>query len=886
MKKGHLAVIFCFILLLSTSLFSNLLWANGFIIIRPPYPHPMPPPEIPYINIKNHNVRVGIEDQIADTHIDQTFSNPHNYDIEGTYIFPIPAGAVISNFAIKVDNKIISATILERDEARELYEEIVREQKDPGLLEYVGQDLYKASIYPIPAKGETKVIIDYSQILERKNSVISYLYPLNTEKYSIKPLESVSIDINLVSKEEIKSIYSPTHKITTNRIKDNHATVKYKNEDIKPDKDFQLYYTLSDEDIGFNIVPYRNTGEDGFFLGMVAPAIETSKDIIVKKNIIFIIDTSGSMDSDDKIEQAKDSLVFCLNNLNSEDNFNVITFNSTIDSISNELMIANPDNIQKALNEVSRLRASGSTNIDGALETGLDQLDNEGTGMIIFLTDGLPTKGETDTNRILANVMNENNNTRIFVFGVGYDVNIHFLDKLSKENSGISDYVRPNEDIKEKVGDFYSTIQSPILTDIELDFGAFKDNIYDIFPVKLPDLFKGSQLIILGKYKTGGEATVRLSGMTVEEPKEYTYEVSFPELDKENNFIPLLFASRKIGYLLDIIRLEGEDDEIIEEIVALSKRYGIITEYTSFLAEEDEDMSYESMVASVKANVNWAFPVDTGSWAVSQSQNLNSMQYQSQVSTNTYLDASGNKKEITGINQIGDKTFYNKNNQYVDSEYKDQDTIKVQVYSEAYFQLASRFRIISKALSQGEEVIVILNNNAIQIGNEGKTKFTEAELNALGAEDQIDKGNFSGDVNNIEELDALGTEDCPKNGDVSGDVNNDVVVPDVVDVVEVEEDVKKDVEPMIIDTDIIKPHGLGSTGSAKTSLFDLWKNQWNTSNTPFTPVDNSQSIWNRSEYNSSSQFVFPFQESPSLPWAAAPSWPITNPLSTNIPWLK
>ena len=730
MKRLSQILIFCFVFLLA-----RFVCADGVFI-------PMPP--LPYVDVEYHNVKVEIKDQIAYTHIDQSFSNPFSYPIEGTYVFPVPEGAVISNFAMNVDGEMVSAALLDKDEARSIYEDIVKKQKDPALLEYAGRSLYKASIYPIPGRGKKHVTIDYAQVLEKKDSIICYDYPLNTEKYSKSPLQSVSIDVNLTSSEEIKSIYSPTNEIKINRIDNHHATVRYEEKSVKPNKDFFLYYTVSEDNIGFNILTNKNSLDDGFFLGMLAPAVEIPSEGVVSKNIIFILDTSGSM-SGEKIKQARDSLVFCLNSLHPEDRFNVISFSSVITPLSKELMAANSDNIQAATRKVSAFIATGSTDINKAVITGLDQLSKEeGPNMIIFLTDGLPTSGVTVTDRILQNINSANkSDTRVFVFGVGYDVDIHFLDKLSKENRGLSEYVRPSENIEEKVSNFYSKVQSPILTDLNLDFGSLE--VYDVYPIQLPDLFKGSQLIILGRYKNGGMTTIKLSGTANGQTKEFLYEANFQVENKENDFIPLLWASRKIGYLLDVIRLEGEDDKVVEEIVKLSKKYGIMTEYTSFLVDEGMNMSEREAIASTKANMGSAYGATTGGWAVSQSQNAAAMQSQTLTPTNSYFDASGNEQEITGINQIGQKVFYNKDNTWVDSEYTEgQNIINVQVFSEAYFQLSRRFRGINQYLSQGKEVIVNLNDTVIQIGEEGKTLFTQEELDSLGADADAGVGGSAG----------------------------------------------------------------------------------------------------------------------------------------------
>ena len=247
--------------------------ADGIIIPVPP-PH-IPIVEVPFLTIKYHRVTVTIEDQVATTHVDQVFVNEGRHEVEGTYIFPLPEDATISEFSMWVDGEKLEGQVLERDEARRIYEDIVRSRRDPALLEYVGRDAFQASIYPIPAGGERRIELEYSEVLSMDNGLVEYVYPLNTEKFSPRPLEEVTVNVTIRSDEPLKAIYSPSHDVEVVREGDHRAVVGYEEYDVKPDRDFVLYYSVSPEDVGVNLLSYKpGTRSDGFFLMLAAPKVE------------------------------------------------------------------------------------------------------------------------------------------------------------------------------------------------------------------------------------------------------------------------------------------------------------------------------------------------------------------------------------------------------------------------------------------------------------------------------------------------------------------------------------------------------------------------------------------------------------------------------------
>ncbi len=718
-----------FILATALILFNSQAKGDGFIIPWPPEPQVRPMP--PVLSIKYHHVDVKIDNQYVKTSIDQVFKNHYHRDLEGTFIFPIPEGASISKFSMYAGAEELTGEVLDKDQAKKIYEDIVRRKKDPAILEWFGDGMFRARVYPIPANGETKILLEYSELLEPYSGLFEYRYTLATEKFSRDPLETVKISVDLNSDLPIKNIYSPTHNIRVKKIDEHRALVTYVEESTRPNKDFILYYTVSQKDFGFNLLTHQDEKEDGVFIGLASPKVKIPKGKEIKKIVLFILDTSGSM-SGKKIVKAKKALEFCLNNLNENDRFNIIDFDDQITSFKDELIHATPDNVDLGISFVNSLAAEGGTNINDALLTGLKQLEGEKRlTFMIFLTDGLPTVGNTDIKSILKNVKEKNENrAKIFVFGVGYDVNTHLLDRLSDENSGTSDYVSPDEDIEVKVSNFYKKISNPVLADIKLKFDGMKT--FQIYPQRLPDIFEGTQLVVVGRFEGEGTSDAILSGTVDDVQKDFVYRVEFEKEKKKNSFIPKLWATRRVGYLIDQIRLYGESEELVDEIVRLSKKYGIINEYTSFLVRADYRLAHEELREEAERIILTQTKKEVGRGAVSQARNIMALQAPTAVPPGQYFDSEGNVVKVTDVITLDNKTFYNKDGLWVDSEFEAKiKTIKILKFSPAYFKILKAFPEAGKFMSLGDEVIFVLKNLAFQIGDEGETDLSDSELEKL-----------------------------------------------------------------------------------------------------------------------------------------------------------
>ena len=713
-----------YILLMIIAISSGLMspaGADGIIIVDPP-----PGVDVRLdqsLAIKYHHVDIQIKDQVATTRVDQVFVNDNPWTAEGTYIFPLPEGAAVSDFVMWVDGKAVHGEILEADEARTIYDDVVRRMKDPALLEYVGRKALKASVFPIPPGEERKIELEYSQILPVENGLVHYIYPLSTERFSSRPLEDLVVRAQIESREPLKAVYSSRHEVSIDREDDYHALLGLEQSDVLPDRDFELFYTISSEKIGLNLLSFKEEGQDGFFLLLAAPDVKVNEEEIVVKDIILVLDTSGSMQGE-KMDQAKEAARYVLDHLNPLDRFAIVSFATTTRSFSPSLEPA--AQADKGKDFLDRLEAMGSTDINRAMIEAVGLAEEVRPTTLIFLTDGLPTEGVTVTGAILDNVAREApDNVRIFSFGVGDDVDTDLLDQISMDNGGASTYVRPGEEIDEEVSAFYRRVKMPVLSDLSLDWG---DIIVDqVYPQKIPDLFAGSQLILLGRYREGGPVKITLKGMVNQEERSYTYEdLNFRKEDGDD-FIPRLWATRAVGYYLTQIRLYGEKQEWIDSIVSLSTRYGIITPYTSFLVQEKDIFSTqgreeiisdfeEEMAAAAAEPAFGEAAVEKAVYQKSLSAAPVGAAVPVNMSVSTGIDGTSKMVRVSEVlKNVGSKTFLLKNDTWIDTTFdRSMKTKKVAFLGEEYFDLISQVPVLGSYFALGERVIVVHEGQAYE----------------------------------------------------------------------------------------------------------------------------------------------------------------------------
>ncbi len=688
--------------------------ADGIIIPDPPIcdgglcPGPFP---VSQLAIRYHRVEVTIQDQVATTRVDQVFRNDNGFVVEGTYLFPLPAGAAVTQFTLWIDGEPVEGKVLTREQARQTYEDIVRSLRDPALLEYVDRGAVQASIFPIDPGAERRIQLEYTQVLQAEDGLVHYRYPLNTEKFSTEPLEEVTLRVEVEGRDPIQAVYSPSHLVDIVRDGERAFHATYEAADVLPDRDFELYYSLGEDRVGVQVLSYRDAGqdEDGFFLLLASPAFGAELDSAVPKDVVLVIDRSGSMDGE-KIEQAKQAAIYVLHHLNPEDRFNLLAFSSDLNRYAANLRRA--DEAAEAVAWVEGLSARGSTDINRALLEAAAQLEAERPALVLFLTDGLPTEGEIDREAILDNMARSAPaSLRLFSFGVGYDVDAVLLDTLSEAHHGATTYVLPDQDIEESVSAFYSKVSTPVLTDLDLKLGDAR--AYDLVPESLPDLFAGGQLIVLGRYRDPGETAIELSGRVGGRPEGFRYAGIEFVSSGGPDFLPRLWATRKIGALLNDLRLHGADQETVDQVVRLSIQYGIVTPYTSYLVTETDAIGADAIgeiVEDAFKALQSAPSIVSGQAAVERAAAESAL-------GGADIAAAPEGEAAQVVRTAGTRAFHLVDGVWTDTSFdpKTRDPRRVPFLSDDYFALAASRPDVAAALALGPEVIVVVNGIAYQI---------------------------------------------------------------------------------------------------------------------------------------------------------------------------
>ncbi|HJT32772.1 MAG TPA: VIT domain-containing protein [Pirellulales bacterium] len=730
--------------------------------------HPTPPPQSSY-KIRELDVHVKLQEQIARVQVSQAFVNTGSVQMEVCFVFPLPYDGAIDQLTLLVDGKEFPARLLPKDEARRTYEAIVRKNRDPALLEWLGTGMFQTSVFPVPPGTERKVTLRYSQLCRKDHGLTDFLFPLSTAKYTSHAIENVNIRVAIESKGDLKNVYSPTHAIELKR-DTHHATVSFHSTNQVPQSDFRLLYDAESGKLGASVLSYRpKAADEGYFLLLTTPAIERAAER-AKKTVVFVVDRSGSM-SGQKIEQAKGALKFVLNNLREGDLFNIIAYDNAVESFRPELQRFDDASRQAALGFIEGVYAGGSTNIDGALATALEQLrDSSRPNYVLFMTDGLPTAGEVNEMKIVANSQSHNHvRARVVTFGVGYDVNSRLLDKLARQNFGQSEYVRPDENIEERVSRLYQKIEAPVMTDVAIRFAIDAlpaeagEAVNRVYPRQVLDLFEGEQLVLVGRYRKPGTAKVTVKGSVGGKQQSFDFPAELVAESKDETFafVEKLWAVRRVGEIIDELDLKGRNDELIKELVELSTRHGIMTPYTSFLA--DENVSLQSLALNADRAKDRLSQLDeTSGYRAFYQRSVKGELQQAKFADNARLpslavptareakpaSAAGRAggrgasfgglqtaggpagapavadQELGGeiaeaVRNIGAKSFYRRGRQWVDStvtEDQQKNAQRVTQFSDDYFQLADRHgRKLSQYLVFDEPVLVELEGQAYLI---------------------------------------------------------------------------------------------------------------------------------------------------------------------------
>lgn len=721
---------------------------------RPPFPPPPPIRPLERVALQSLDLQADIRGGVATIALTHVLSNPSPAPQEGDFVFPIPPGAVVRDFALYDGETRLDAEMLDRDRATAIYEQIVRQRRDPALLAYAGQSALRVRVFPIAPGATRRVTLKLTAVLPREGMARRFAWAVAGP--NLPRPEQLSVRAVF---HDVGSVYSPTHAVEIRRDTDTRTVVRYvaRGEDpaLRESPELVLFATPTDPAaVALGVLTHR-VGADGTFLILASPNVADAARTAPPRRVVLVMDRSGSM-AGKKMEQARGALKVALHRLRPQDSFNVLTFSDRVERFSKEPIDATKENLRRASAWVDDIVPDSGTNIDAGLQEGLAQFPEAGRGnTLLFFTDGLPTVGNRDQKAIVEGAVRAAaRRARVFVFGVGYDVDVPFLDTLAERLRGDADYVRPDEDIEAKTARFVARTSTPVLENLKLKVdGVAVSEIYPQ-PESLPDLFDGGQLAIVGRYKGASDSVrVTLTGEAGGRERTFALTAPFPAQAPDAEFLPRLWASRKIGHLMDLVRLSEPNDprtkEIVAHIVALSKEHGILTPYTALFVPEPG--APVPILGPGGVGFGGGLPADAlrgagraGEGAVNLSQANRAQKAQAQVGNRFALGAQAGadrdlaEERARRIQNVAGRAFYQRGPVWEDATYdpkKQTEVVKVRLFSDAYFALVRRNRTLARWAALGAQVRVAVNaRQAVEFGDTGKETLTEAELKALAGE--------------------------------------------------------------------------------------------------------------------------------------------------------
>ncbi|MFC1499666.1 VIT domain-containing protein [Candidatus Zixiibacteriota bacterium] len=737
------------------------------------------------IYLASANLSVEIRGGVAHSTLTQVFANPNDWQAEGVYLFPLPEGAAVTDFRLTMDGIPVRGEVLDREQARNIYLDIVRRIRDPALLEWINNRVFQARIFPFDPGGERTLTLSYAQILPREGDFHVFRYLTGQGRMAAPPgiivrqepgiiplvdqqpgraqrvlpdrrgslqrrSTSFVVEGTIRDDRPIRSVYSPTHPLSVEHQNEGTLATFSTEGTLYSREGFSLYYSTGEENgIGVGMLSHRPPGEDGFFLMTITPGRIARRESL-PRDVIFVLDTSGSMRGDRKLEQAIEALDFGLSTLGAHDRFALVIYNSSIRAWRDDLADSDRRTVAEAREFIKQLTAEGGTNIEGALAASLDfaseSVEQNGNGShltyVVFLTDGLATVGETQPDALLKQAEEGlPGAVRLFTWGVGYDVNAFLLDRLATEHGGHSAYVEPMEDLEVKVSAFFSRVSTPVLADLEIEVvGA---DTWDLFPADLPDLFEGTEITVMGRYRGNGRAEVRLTGRLAGREQTVRHPVELPRRYSEAAFLGSMWAQRKVGFLLEQIRLHGESEELKDEVVRLGEEYGIVTPYTAYLVIEEHMRSIEEMeqmaVAAPSEAARRMIQRDVAATRMARE----SIQARTAADASLYGGRAGsqqqtgagdislsvaerelqtssliNRADFLSVQRVGEKTFQLDQEKQIwrDQAIKSEvGLVEVEIGSREFMRLLDQHELLARYIAMGEQVEVLLGNQAYRL---------------------------------------------------------------------------------------------------------------------------------------------------------------------------
>lgn len=694
---------------------------------------------------QSSDVRVDLVDRVLRYEITETFVNRGSRVGEADFMFPLPKGAAFQDLKLSINGEMVAGETMSADRARQIYEEIVRRQRDPALLEWMGYGLLRARIFPIAPGEEKKVIVRFQTVAQREGDALRVDYfrgmRSNQREMNQEPEGRTSFVLTYPNDPMYGTAYSPTHSIFEQRFGSansgdgDRSFASYRGESVRrvEVRDARGEVTLlipirRSTSAAISLLANAPGNGDGFALITLAPPAVRPRP--VPRDLTFVIDVSGSM-SGQKMEQARAAGKQILHTLSPLDRFRLIDFSSDVRTFRNDFSAATRENLGAAERYLDQLDAEGSTNISGALDEALSTPVQAGRlPIVLFLTDGQPTVGERDASVIAANVAKQRGSRRVFTFGVGADLNVSLIEQLALEGRGTASFVRPEESVERAVGIVASRLTSPLVTDVRVSADGVR--LLKMHPSGPVDIFAGEDLVILARYDGSGDAVLHFNGQTTSGPVSWSTRVNFPDRSRENPFVARLWATQRLGYLSAEKRKHGGSQEIDTEIRDLGERFGIPTEFSSYLVVEP-GMNPRIQIRGSNMMMDQAVVTGIGTVARAPAavefEAAKSAAAQRTVTSTAAVDSASGMRDDANLRRAGNATFVLRDSVWTDVRFKKTGAVlRVKPFSDAYFKLIELVPELRESFSVGERAIVSGRSMAIELTPLGEEHLTDRDM--------------------------------------------------------------------------------------------------------------------------------------------------------------
>ncbi len=717
--------------------------AQGRIIPRPCLPNrPCPPPcpdvrcrrDPPDIERRSSNVDVELRDGVLHYEVEETFLNRGGGVGEADYLFPLPKNAAFEGLKLEINGELVAGETMNADEARRIYEDIVRRSRDPALVEWMGHGLLRTRIFPIAAGETRRIVVRFHAVAEREGDALRVDYFRGTQPNAAADVARDRKDPEgrlrfrlSYPRERYGRPYSPTHDV---QIEEERGMGRVALSGGAREMTLLLPIRRGSR-AAISVLSHAPGREDGFALITLSPPAIAPRS--TPRDVTLVLDVSGSM-SGKKIQQAREAGKQLLATLSPRDRFRLIDFSSDVRTFRDAMLFATRTNIAAAERYLDALRAEGSTNISGALEEALAlPAENGRLPLVLFVTDGEPTVGERDPERIAQRAGSERGRRRLFTFGVGADLNVALLERLALEGRGTAHFVRPDESVERAVSIVASRLTSPVATDLRVRVDGAR--LSKMHPAGPYDLFAGQDLVVLARYEGSGTILVRFEGESSEGRVSWSTETELPDRDRENGFVARLWATQRVGYLSAERRRNGPSQEIDDEIRALGERYGIPTELTSYLVLEPGAVVARGQAGRVD-NLLGAPRLEERQRRVRAFEEAKAAASLRSAQTLSQADSASAAPEAAAagitLRRVGTRTFALRDSVWTDTRFTEGTrVVRVKAYSEAYFALVREIPELSAAFALGERVLVRGTKVAVAVAPDGAEQLSGSDLASI-----------------------------------------------------------------------------------------------------------------------------------------------------------